>query len=218
MTTATNSHIPHCPCPQWPGKAALIKVIHLYSLQAWLHDYLKLVWTKSQILDRVYPQWQWEWSIALGSGEKHGVDITYEFLIKIQQYKCLLFWLASKSAQTFQSLAILANSFTCRFEWFQWSCGHICVNDNMFEKLCFGVVGSIQAVLKASCSILLEYMCTTIAHRCGPGMNILSILVHHDYIHQYISTLFYCMHTKTCLRSFKILHDQNDLSARMAAY
>ena len=29
MTTTTNSHIPHYPCPQWPGKASLMNKIQV---------------------------------------------------------------------------------------------------------------------------------------------------------------------------------------------
>ena len=70
---------------------------------------------------------------------------------------------------------------------------NICLNDNIFEKVCFGGIGGIHAVLKASYSVLLEYICTVIAYNCGPSMYILSILVHHDYMHQDIIILFYCM-------------------------
>ena len=75
----------------------------------------------------------------------------------------------------------------------QWSHGYACVNDRKFEKLCFGEIEGtcIQAVLKTSCYILLDYTCATIAYDFGPGMHILSILVDHDYTHQYIITLFY---------------------------
>ena len=50
---------------------------------------------------------------------------------------------------------------------------YVCVNDKNFEKLCFGEIEGIRAVLKASCSILLKHICALIAYECGSGMHIL---------------------------------------------
>ena len=53
-------------------------------------------------------------------------------------------------------------------------------------KIMFWGIGGIQAVLKASCSILPEHTCAIVAYDCGPGIHILSILVRHDCMHQCI--------------------------------